>query len=384
MIFSKQSFLILVFVWCLAEQRAASAADPRQWGPYGVGVRTEVFVDEDRVCAITDKPRTLVTEIWYPIAKDSDEQPLNKFEDFWQRPEGVGMGKVAIGAFGGDFDKVNESFKNVARRNAPLDDGTFPLLVFSHGNGGFRHQNTYQTEYLASHGYIVVAPDHTGNAAVTILPDQIVLYNRKSRSEERRDDRPEDVAFLISHAQKLAASKDHWFSGQLVAEQIGVLGHSFGGYTASRATEIDTRIKAIIPMTLAGTLSTSGDGPPCKVPMLVILGDTDRTVGQRGNDASTAYFEKATGPKYLLNFKNAGHFTFTEMTQINTNFGDGIGIEKGKDGGDDFTFSDALEDQRITNEYSVAFFDAFLKDDAAARKFIDENHYADELSYRKE
>ena len=35
---------------------------------------------------------------------------------------------------------------------------------------------------------------------------------------------------------------------------IGVLGHSFGGFTSCRATELDDRIQAIVPMTLAGTV----------------------------------------------------------------------------------------------------------------------------------
>ena len=31
------------------------AADPRGLGPYPVGVKTEVFVDQDRTCALTNK-----------------------------------------------------------------------------------------------------------------------------------------------------------------------------------------------------------------------------------------------------------------------------------------------------------------------------------------
>lgn len=375
---------IVLGFFAISADSLCDAADPRKPGPYTVGVRTEVFVDDQRECAITGKPRTLVTEIWYPAAQGSEKQPLNKFSDFWGTPAGVAAGKIVIGRFGGQFDKVEETFKNIAHRNAKIDAGSFPLLVFSHGNGGFRHQNTYQAEYLASHGYIVAAADHTGNAATTILPDKIVPYSLDTREPERRDDRPHDVSFLITHLSELSASGDHWLRGRLVDGQIGAFGHSFGGFTVCRAAELDARIKAIIPMTLTDALRDRPENNACKIPLLLILGDTDRTVGEGGNNRSIDYFEKAADPKYLLNFKNAGHYTFTEMTQINTNWGDGIGIEKGKDGKPDLTFSDALEDQRITNEYSVAFFDTFLKDSAAARKFLDQNHYPQEVDYRRD
>jgi predicted dienelactone hydrolase len=381
-------FLLLPFALLVTSR--SSAADPRKPGPYAVGVKTEVFVDEGRTCAITGKPRTLVTEIWYPAAPGAEKYPLNKFSDFWISPEGKSVGAFVISRFGGKFDELEKNFKNVARRNAEIHDGVFPLLVFSHGNGGLRHQNTFQAEYLASHGYVVVAPDHTGNAAVSILPDRLVVHNSLSRKPERRDDRPNDVSFLITKLTA-AGDKKHWLQGHLDAAKVGAFGHSFGGFTVCRLTELDPRVKAIVPMTLAVTAIEDGKYGesnvakivPCQVPMMVLLGDADLTVKEKGNQASTTYFERATGPKYLLNFKNAGHYTFTEVLQINPNFGDGIGTQKSKDGTVKFTFSDAGQAQTITNEYSVAFFDAFLRNDAEARKFLDENHYADVMAYEK-
>lgn len=391
MTFAVRVLLWTVIVYVMCPLPVTQAGDPLQWGPYKVGVRTEVFVDQARECAITGAPRTLVTEVWYPAAKDADEYPLNKFADFWGRSDGVAAGHMAMMAFGGSFQKINENFRNVARRKASPQEGQFPLLVFSHGNGGLRHQNTFQAEYLASHGYVVAAPDHTGNATVTVLPDRIIPYNQKTRAADRRDDRPRDVSFLISQLTKLAASPDYWLSGALIPKEVGVFGHSYGGFTTCRATELDERIKAIIPMTLAFTRMQATDdagaavvGDECTVPMLVVLGDVDRTVGNAGNQRSVEYFVQASGPKYLLNFKNAGHFTFTEMPQLNPDFGDGIGSERDNEGNVTLTFSDAVEDQRITNAYSVAFFDTFLKHDEDAQKFLDQDHFPKELVYRRD
>lgn len=375
---------VSLIAFLVVTSHSASGTNYWQHGPFNVGVRTETFVDEARECAITHQARTLVTDIWYP-AVDKPQTDRNTFADYWVNEMGVGAGKFAISRFGGDFDKINETFKTVSYRDAELHDGAFPLLIFSHGNGGFRHQNTFQCEYLASHGYVVAAADHTGNAAVTVLSDRLIPYNSVTRKAERRDDRPHDVSFLITHLTGLSDSDDHWLSGHLETKQIGVLGHSFGGFTACRVCDLDDRIKATLPMTLAGSIwSEDDESQPCTVPMMCLLGDKDRTVGDAGNARSIAYFEKATGPKYLLNFKDSGHYTFTEMLQINPTFGDGIGVEKDDDGNITLEFSDAAKDQHITNAYSAAFFDVYVKGDENALEFIDKNHSPDELMYRQE
>lgn len=397
----RRTLLPAICVMLTLATSATRASDPKSRGPHLVGVRTLVLVDSDRSCPITHKDRTLVTEIWYPAAASAAALPVNKFAQFWPGPLGTVMGKVALGAFGGNFVEVNRQFKNEARRDAKMANGQFALLIFSHGNGGFRFQNTFQMEYLASHGYIVAACDHTGNAAVTLLEAGPVIYNKQTIKDVRRwDDRPRDAAFLITRLETLSAQEDSWLYQKIQPGNYGALGHSFGGFTVSRLAEIDPRVKAILPMTLAGTLYDARDlatgteaqqqlasikipNIPCKIPLMVILGDHDRTVGDAGNRRSTQFFERAVGPRYLLVFKDAGHFTFTDMAQINPNFGDGVGTEKGKNGQADFTFSDAGEDQQITNQYTVAFFDAFLRHDRAAKKFLDTNHFPSALQYTR-
>src|SRR5436190_6928268 len=61
---------------------ATEVMEPRQPGPYPVGVTTTVFVDPSRTDAATKESRTLVTEIWYPATDDAKSLPKNKFTDF--------------------------------------------------------------------------------------------------------------------------------------------------------------------------------------------------------------------------------------------------------------------------------------------------------------
>jgi predicted dienelactone hydrolase len=51
------------------------------------------------------------------------------------------------------------------------EKSNYPVLIFSHGLTGFRNQNTFEVEELASHGYIIVGIDHTYDAAATIFTD---------------------------------------------------------------------------------------------------------------------------------------------------------------------------------------------------------------------
>ncbi len=52
----------------------------------------------------------------------------------------------------------------------PVQDGSlFPVLVFSHGWEGFKEQNIYQVEELASNGYVVMGISHTYGSMLTLL-----------------------------------------------------------------------------------------------------------------------------------------------------------------------------------------------------------------------
>src|SRR5438477_2719803 len=108
--------LVLVLVLALGGRARAGLRDPSAPGPFAVGVTTRTFVDASR-------GRTLVTEVWYPA--------------------------VAAG------------------RDATPRHGRFALVLAAHGNCGFRTNYEYLTTFLATHGFLVAAPDFPGfNKAV--------------------------------------------------------------------------------------------------------------------------------------------------------------------------------------------------------------------------
>ena len=101
-----------------------------------------------------------------------------------------------------------------------------PLLVFSHGFTSSRSHFDYLAKHLASHGYIIVVPEHIGSDskfAEAFLRGEL----RIDVSPVEFYSRPLDITYLLDEIEKNAE-----LQGLINWKQVGVLGHSFGGYTA--------------------------------------------------------------------------------------------------------------------------------------------------------
>ncbi len=105
-------------------------------------------------------------------------------------------------------------------RDAPIaaDNLRHPLVVFSHGAGGNGSGYAWFGEYLASHGYFVAMVYHY--RANTF--DSSALYVRS-----RLWQRPRDISLDITHLLR-----DKVWGPHIDPNQIGVAGHSQGGFTA--------------------------------------------------------------------------------------------------------------------------------------------------------
>ena len=184
------------------------------------------------------------------------------------------------------------------------DDGPYPLIIFSHGNGGLGVQSFFLTEFLASHGYVVVCPDHTGNALMTELPGGLVVRSGGedgSYGSTALSDRVSDVSFLVDSMTELNASDpDGRFTGKIDLENVGLTGHSFGGLTTLLGLEGDARFDAGAPMAPA-----SPDSSSISRPVMFFTATEDRTLS---NAKTETNYQNLTGPKMWLSIVDAGHF----------------------------------------------------------------------------
>lgn len=226
-----------------------------------------VSTDSNDLTNLTDSTnyRKLMIQVWYPAEIDSNAQRAPYVEHISPLLEGVGDA-ISIPPF-------LLSHLQYVQSNAYKDamvvkaQAKYPVLLFSHGLTGFRNQNTFQVEELASHGYIVVSIDHPYDAAAVVYPDQSVI-SLKLESLSGFDsyvDKSkiwlEDSQFVLDSLTALSSDSDsdQAVSGTTLNElkkltahmdmnQIGALGHSFGGATAVQLLMMEPRIKAAVNM----------------------------------------------------------------------------------------------------------------------------------------
>ncbi|NJM47494.1 MAG: alpha/beta hydrolase [Alkalinema sp. RU_4_3] len=99
-----------------------------------------------------------------------------------------------------------------------------PLIVISHGLGSNLTTFQYLAEHLASHGFAVAMPEHTGSNTKQMQALVSGLAAEAATPSEFVD-RPLDVKFLLDELGRRGF-------GTLDLTRVGMLGQSFGGYTS--------------------------------------------------------------------------------------------------------------------------------------------------------
>lgn len=355
---------------------SVSATDPKSIGPFPVGVTTTVFVDPNRTDALTKEPRTLVTEIWYPATDGSRDLPKNKYSDFL--PAGVTPEADAAvrKIYKKPTSEINKIFSNHSVRDARVREGEFRLIIFSHGNGGNRHQNTFWCDHLASHGYVIASADHTGNASMTILKGKVIPYSSRVRSNSASA-RPKDMSFLLDQMTIWNQGADSRFAGKLDLSAVCAAGMSFGAMSAVQVADDDPRFKSVIAMSGAALTHTNR-----AIPTLWMLGTEDTTIGAVGNTLIRAHHLAHLGPSVLLELKNGGHYSFTDMFKIDKEFGDGVGAGTRRDTKEPFAFTSMETTYQIINFVSLAFLDVYAKGLRERLSFLQTNHWPDEVIWQ--
>jgi len=166
-------------------------------GPFGVGYKT-LTVETG-----TDQP--LEIDLWYPALNAMGVTEAIVYEITLKNPglsidtPPVIYGRALPGAL---FD---HSMK------------PYPLVIFSHGFSLSPEWYSTLLEHYASHGFIVLAPEH--------------VEQDWSEAALESIDRPRDIVQTLDLAEELTAVGGG-LDGLIDMENVAVVGHSFGGYTA--------------------------------------------------------------------------------------------------------------------------------------------------------
>lgn len=340
---------------------------PLPTGPYDIGTVTYSFQDASRDEFYTDDPhdkRTFMAQVWYPASKDHGDTP----EPWIEHADLFGPAIAhSLGLPGFLFDHIG-LIRSHAYRNAPVaSGGPFPVILYSHGWTGFREVNTDQVENLVSHGYVVICPDHTYGALVTIFPDgRVVPYKpsaipdidkvgeAKYNAAVQRlvDSFVGDLKYLLDQTARWNNGEDPSpFKGKLDLTRIGVFGHSTGGGATVELCATDPRIKAGLGMDIwAVPVSDDLLEKPKTLPFLMMnsaVWSTDKNTARQER-----FWESLKGPAYRMRIAGTRHNDFTLMP-LASPLAPAMGL-KGPLAGTRVV--------HIVDTYLLDFFDEYLRD----------------------
>jgi predicted dienelactone hydrolase len=152
-----------------------------------------------------------------------NEPPL----DFFALPDLRQLGMIG-------FQKRTLILNDLKRNRAfPVDfylpeisdlERKIPVIIISHGLGSDRETFDYLARHFASYGFAVLVPEHPGSNAEQ-LGKLLQGFTKEVTPPEELVDRPLDIKYLLDQMEK------SW-SNILDLNNVGIVGQSFGGYTA--------------------------------------------------------------------------------------------------------------------------------------------------------
>lgn len=261
------------------------------------------------------------------------------------------------------------SYKTYAPVNRT--DGPFPVIIWSHGLGGSRDGAGFISRFIASHGYVVVHIQHPGTDSTLWEgkpghPWDVIRATHIPRRATLQ--RLRDVPFVLKQLPSLDIAP------LMDMNRLGMSGHSFGGmttqvmagqrrgYGARQYDLYEPRFKAGIVYSPVPFRDKRGHGPESfyggiRIPLLIMTGtDDDSPLENFGFKDRMEVFEHSGGPEqHLLILDKGDHMVYNgSRGKLEAN-----------------PKRDVHEE--IIKVLSLAYWDAYLKGDTAAKDWLTGN-----------
>lgn len=339
-------------------------------GPHAVGLRVVEQYDYSRSYlgqydVVTGKPvsgetaRPVQTVIWYPAQKSGKPIVYGDYYRLASGEEKFGLGEAAVAAdvaarVGGDAGEAAHVREELARpmwalRDAKPAAGKFPVVVYAPSFGAHAYENADLCEYLASHGYVVIASPSMGAHGRAMTDDL-----------EGIEAQAGDIAFLIGYAHTLP---------QADTGRIAVAGYSWGGISNVFVAARDSRVKALVA--LDGSVRywpervrEAGYVLPSRVTVpLLFLAARPRSLedlARRGKPVTSFLNELKYADLYTVTLPAMEHYAFASDAlrfYVDAPY-------------KDYTAAEVSQSHGWMARYTLQFLDAYLKQQASAKAFL--------------
>lgn len=244
----------------------------------------------------------------------------------------------------------------------PEEGGNYPIVIVSHGTGGDRNGLISHVEELVRNGYVVIVPEHVGSNKARLwelmgegysIWDAIkVMIGDKTEWVNR----PKDISFVIDKAYEWNSS-DPDLKGKMDLSKIGVMGHSFGGYTVmvvlGALVNLSGEMVGFADERIDAGLAISPPGPDGN-PLLDHINNfftmdswknITKPVSIHVEDDNLTEWRESLfdtlpeGDRFFLLFRNATHFSFS----------------------DNWDTQKSRETSNVSKVLALRFFDVYLK-----------------------
>lgn len=304
------------------DPEAPELGRPGSW-QVGTG-RIGVVIDERIVLSLDTfssgsfirAPEELKVRIWYPAATGATGAPAH-YNHVLNLPGGV---RTAVSSTG-------FAIENATAVRGP----TFPLVVLSHGFGGWCEQFSRLGEHLASRGYFVASIDHGDRPAATV-PEFLLSFGSVLAN------RALDQRAVINALQIMARAQDPRLPCQIDARKLALIGYSMGGYGALNTAgarysfscdpsdKLPTGVRDIlndassVPLNALVLFAPWGGQPASRAwkdtalngvrtPTLLVSGSQDDVVDHE-HGVSWIFDNLSHAERHLLTFREARHNIF--------------------------------------------------------------------------
>ena len=371
--------LLLVALVAIAHAQSApvaGAGDQRfrfteKPGPDAVGLKVveqydfsrtyRPLIDELGKAYQGERARPLQTLIWYPAQKSNGKaRTVGDYSDLLATE--TSFGKPELWS---DWKWWIEGMKPTLKdsmwavRDAPLLAGRFPVVIYAPSLSSMSWENADICEYLASHGYVVVASPSTGARSRDMTVDLAGI-----------DAQAQDISFLIGYARTLPDTE---------MSEIAVAGFSWGGISNLFAAARDNRIDALVALDgsmryFPGLVKAATDVHPeqMTIPMMFFYqGSTtlEKIARQKPN-------KDTDGPNVLNAWTHGDLITVEDIALVHTEHGsmfqrnERIWKNYARSHKADYTRADGMVGYAWIARYTLEFLDAYLKRDAQAMAFL--------------
>ena len=364
------AFLALCTYFCSisATSQTSQFKFVEKLGPYPIGLKIISQYDRSRSYPSASKDssrpsagdgsRPLQTLLWYPSLRNTskpmtvgDYVQLADTETNFNAPDAKKNRWRSL-------LKTSFDIPLSAVREATPAKGHYPVLIYAPSDSSVSWENADLCEYLASHGYVVLASPSMGVSTRDMTNDLDGINAQAG-----------DISFLIAYAKSLPDAD---------LSEIAVVSWSWGGISSLFASARDSRIDALVELDgsiryYPGLVKKAEDVHPERmtIPLLcftrnVSLEDLENdgvpTADKDGPNVLNAWVH---GDLHIANMLGMAHPEFSSMFQRRENaqrFADNQVADYGRE--------DANTSYVWVARYTLNFLDTYLKHDVSAKAFL--------------